>query len=63
MKNTIIYGHFNNMSDFYIVCKEFNHYTLYINGEFFCSGDSCREIEDELDEYLKERGLMVCLVN
>lgn len=56
MKNTIIYGHFNNMSDFYIVYKEFNHYTLYINGNFFCTGDSRREIEDKLDEYLKKRG-------
>ena len=63
MKTTIEHGHFCNMFNSYTIYKERDCYALYINGEFYCSGDSRREIEDELDEYLKEKGLMACLVN
>ena len=28
------------------------HYEAYINDEFFCSGDSYKECEDDVKEYL-----------
>lgn len=37
----------------YAIYRTFGHYSLYINGEFWSSGDSYREIEDELEEWGK----------
>ena len=38
--------------DRYIIYKVCGHYELYINEEFWCSGESYREIDDELNEML-----------
>ena len=38
--------------DRYIIYKVYDHYELYINGEFWCSGESYREVDDELNEML-----------
>ena len=38
--------------DRYIIYKVYDHYELYINGEFWCSGENYREIDDELNEML-----------
>lgn len=35
---------------YYKIYHVTGHYELYINGEFWSSGDSYREIKDELEE-------------
>ena len=35
------------------VYKVMEHYELYVNGEFWSSGDSRREIEEELEELIQ----------
>lgn len=37
----------------YEVYKRLEHYELYIDGEFWSSGDSREEIEEELNAYFK----------
>jgi len=32
------------------------HFEVYINGKFFCSADNEKEAEDEIRNYVSERG-------
>ena len=48
MKTLIERGHYKGHS--YEVYKRLEHYELYIDGEFWSSGDSLREIEEELED-------------
>ena len=36
--------------------RTFDHYTVYINGEFYCTAESRREAEDEIRAYEEELG-------
>ena len=33
------------------------YYTVYLDGRFYCSADSVREAEDEIDEYARDNNL------
>ena len=33
------------------------YYTIYLDGAFFCSADSRREAEDEIEAFVKENNL------
>lgn len=33
------------------------YYTIYLDGEFFCSVDNRREAEDEIEAFVKENNL------
>lgn len=33
------------------------HYILYIDGKFYCTADNMEEVEEELKNYVKERGV------
>ena len=47
MKRLIEKGRFKGRS--YEIYKRLEHYELYIDGEFWSSGDNLREIEEELE--------------
>lgn len=47
MKRLIERGQFKEHT--YEVYKRMEHYELYIDGEFWSSGDNLREIEEELE--------------
>lgn len=32
------------------------HFEVYIDGKFYCSADDQREAEDEIQNYISERG-------
>ena len=34
--------------------RTYDHYTVYIDGKFYCTADSRREAEDEVEEYEQE---------
>ena len=34
----------------YAIVKDREHYELWIDGNFYCSGDTLKEIEDELEK-------------
>ena len=38
----------------YAIVKDREHYELWIDGKFYCSGDTLKEIEDELEKMGKE---------
>lgn len=48
MKGKIVY--YNKE---YAIVKDREHYELWIGGEFYCSGDTLKEIEDELEKVEK----------
>lgn len=33
------------------------HYILYIDGKFYCTADNIKEVDEELRNYVKERGV------
>lgn len=39
--------------DTYNICSRYGHYTLEVNGKFYCSGDSVTELYEELEELEK----------
>lgn len=47
MKRLIERGRFRGHS--YEIYRRLDHYELYIDGEFWCSGDNLREIDEELE--------------
>ena len=43
----------------YVIYKRAEHYELYVDRQFWSSGDSLREIEDELSDISKDwKGVM-----
>ena len=32
------------------------HYVLYINGEFYCTADNMKEVDEELRNYVEKGG-------
>lgn len=47
MKRLIEKGYYKRYT--YEIYKRLEHYELYIDGEFWASGDSFREVEEELE--------------
>lgn len=36
------------------ISRKGNHYEAYVDGKFICSGDTFKECEEELNQYLNE---------
>lgn len=51
MKRLIEKGRFKGHT--YEIYKRLEHYELYVDGEFWSSGDSRKEIDEELETYFK----------
>ena len=39
-----------------LIKSEQGHYAGYVNGKFYCTGDTYYEVERELDEILRSKG-------
>ena len=37
------------------VKRTFDHYTVYIDGQFYCTAESRREADDEIEAYREAR--------
>jgi hypothetical protein len=40
----------------YKIEREREHFEVYINGKFYCTADNEEEAENEIENYLSERG-------
>lgn len=39
----------------YEIIPQYGHYVVYLEGKFFCTADSRKEAEREIEEYLERR--------
>ena len=41
----------------YKIKRQREHFEVYIDGQFYCSADNEKEAEDEIQNYVSERGV------